>query len=444
MDITERYAESALAPGRKCDSRPSSEWQKWSGGELRERIGSTRCSVEYGGSSTGSSIACFPSPGGLTLLEAVGINARGEIVAMVGDERNAHGFHEGSSRVFHLTPNGQWTPPKIELRSIYHRKAFWITSSHKRRKIAMNRHRFLASLLAVAISVSLNLGAASAQSPSTVGRWDLGPVWDIAPVHMVLRQMVRWCSGRETYISGDDARLWDPATNTLTSLSKATYDLFCAGHTLMSDGNLFVPWRKSPDAIQWIAQRQHLQSRHEYLDTAARHECGTLVPNYHLDGNNEILVMTGTIDSVQLENPSASSVATHVGDLGAIWRTRFWKFTTIPGSIGPRSGMPSWRGPVQTTRISLSPGLAPGLISPCSFLAQLRDYGLSVMYSPWSILIAGGGSHPPTPPKSSSEGMRPRGGGTPTRWHFPVDIWIWRCCRIRHVLATGGTQWPWL
>ena len=46
-------------------------------------------------------------PAGVTLLEAVGINARGEIAALGGDERNAHGFHEGSSRVFHLTPNGQ-------------------------------------------------------------------------------------------------------------------------------------------------------------------------------------------------------------------------------------------------------------------------------------------------------------------------------------------------
>lgn len=46
-------------------------------------------------------------PGGVTLFEAVGINARSEIVAMGGDEQNAHGFHEGSSRVFYLTPNGQ-------------------------------------------------------------------------------------------------------------------------------------------------------------------------------------------------------------------------------------------------------------------------------------------------------------------------------------------------
>jgi len=50
--------------------------------------------------------AVVPVPSGVTLFEAVGINANGSILAMGGDERNAHGFHEGSSRAFLLTPTG--------------------------------------------------------------------------------------------------------------------------------------------------------------------------------------------------------------------------------------------------------------------------------------------------------------------------------------------------
>ena len=46
-----------------------------------------------------------PVPTGVVLLEAVGINGRGQILVLGGDEKNAHGFHEGSSRVFLLTPN---------------------------------------------------------------------------------------------------------------------------------------------------------------------------------------------------------------------------------------------------------------------------------------------------------------------------------------------------
>ena len=56
-------------------------------------------------------------------------------------------------------------------------------------------------------------------------------------------------------ISGDDARMWDPATNTLTSLAKAGYDLFCTGHTFLADGtilftggNLLTPFNGLPYA----------------------------------------------------------------------------------------------------------------------------------------------------------------------------------------------------
>ena len=51
--------------------------------------------------------AVVTTPAGLTLLEAVGINESGQIVALEGDENNTHGFHEGSNRVLLLTPIGQ-------------------------------------------------------------------------------------------------------------------------------------------------------------------------------------------------------------------------------------------------------------------------------------------------------------------------------------------------
>jgi probable HAF family extracellular repeat protein len=43
-------------------------------------------------------------PPGVTLLSAVGINARGQILALAGDDTDHHGDHEGSSRAFLLTP----------------------------------------------------------------------------------------------------------------------------------------------------------------------------------------------------------------------------------------------------------------------------------------------------------------------------------------------------
>jgi len=107
--------------------------------------------------------------------------------------------------------------------------------------MVMIQSRVFAVLLAVTLSISAFGETALAQTPAQVGRWDLGPVWDIASVHVVLLPSGKVMFWPGDYINGDDARLWDPVTNTLTSLAKANYDLFCAGHSFMADGKLFVP-----------------------------------------------------------------------------------------------------------------------------------------------------------------------------------------------------------
>ncbi len=41
-------------------------------------------------------------------------------------------------------------------------------------------------------------------------------------------------------ISGDDPQSWDPATETISTLTRPGYDTFCTGHSLLADGRLFV------------------------------------------------------------------------------------------------------------------------------------------------------------------------------------------------------------
>ena len=43
-------------------------------------------------------------PSGFVLMEASGINERGQIVALGRDQKNIHANHEGPSRAFLLTP----------------------------------------------------------------------------------------------------------------------------------------------------------------------------------------------------------------------------------------------------------------------------------------------------------------------------------------------------
>jgi galactose oxidase len=84
-------------------------------------------------------------------------------------------------------------------------------------------------------------------NPAIVGRW--GPVqsFDTTAVHAVhlpyepgaYEPLLQW--GKILYwgYSGGSARVWDPATNTITNVP-AQSNIFCAGHALTPDGDAFV------------------------------------------------------------------------------------------------------------------------------------------------------------------------------------------------------------
>ena len=166
----------------------------------------------------------------------------------------------------------------------------------------MSWRSVLALLVALVASWSFVCETAQAQT-STVGRWDLGPVWDIAPVHMMLTPSGKVIFWPGDYISGDDPRLWDPVTSTLTSLPKAGYDLFCVGHAFLGDGTLFVaggnlqtPYNGLPNA-SIFNPFTNVWTRLPDMNAARWY------PTTTFTGTGEVLVMTGDIDSVQLENP---------------------------------------------------------------------------------------------------------------------------------------------
>src|SRR6476620_12722013 len=106
--------------------------------------------------------------------------------------------------------------------------------------ILIKRHPILLMLFVLVVSWGLVVGNTHAQTPATVGQWTLGPVWDITPINMLVLPNGKVMFYPGFTINGDDARLWDPATNTLTGLAKAGYDLFCTGHTLLTDGTILI------------------------------------------------------------------------------------------------------------------------------------------------------------------------------------------------------------
>lgn len=69
-----------------------------------------------------------------------------------------------------------------------------------------------------------------------VGQWSTVQTWPAVSVHATLLP-----TGKVLFYSySDDPRLWDPATGTITTATQVGYNVFCTGHTLLSDGRLFV------------------------------------------------------------------------------------------------------------------------------------------------------------------------------------------------------------
>src|SRR5512138_740423 len=115
------------------------------------------------------------------------------------------------------------------------------SSSSCRSPNAMPRH---CARLAVAVLTAILLSTvatAQGQTPDTVGQWTSVQPLPYFPVHSHLMpngKVIVWPG--DGGVSGDDAASWDPATEAVTLLAKSGYDLFCSGHTWLSDGTLFV------------------------------------------------------------------------------------------------------------------------------------------------------------------------------------------------------------
>ncbi|HZV97989.1 MAG TPA: hypothetical protein VFF74_03265, partial [Methylophilaceae bacterium] len=80
-----------------------------------------------------------------------------------------------------------------------------------------------------------------AAANSVTGAWQNGPNFPFFPVHLHLLpngKIMIWPG--DGGVSGNDPRLYDPVSGSITSLAKPGFDVFCSGHSFLPDGRLFV------------------------------------------------------------------------------------------------------------------------------------------------------------------------------------------------------------
>ena len=298
----------------------------------------------------------------------------------------------------------------------------------------------LASLLW--LMMSWGIISSPAYANSTVGQWSLGPVWPIAPINMMMLPdgKVMFYPGNNG-ISGDDARTWDPATGSVTSLPRVGYDLFCTGHSFLRDGTALLTgghidiFVGLPDASVYDPFT-NVWSRKPDMNA------GRWYPSSTTMDNGDVLIMTGMIDTVQYENPLPQvwqpSSGTWRDLTSAVLKiyNYSWVFHAPFGN-----GKAIVAGPERQTRVLDTAGTGSWSFYSSFNYPDIRDYGSAAMYDTWHVLIAGGGQ----PPTNTAEVLnmadpsnpvwQPTGSMAFARRHMTLTL-----LPDDTVLATGGTS----
>jgi hypothetical protein len=255
------------------------------------------------------------------------------------------------------------------------------------------RHVFAQALSTLLVApVLLSPVPALGQADQT-GRWDTLVTLPFFPVHDHLLpngKVMIWPG--DGGISGNDPRLWDPATQSLTLLAQPGYDVFCSGHSFLADGRLFVAGGHIQNGVGLQRSSLYDPFANAWIG-APDMNAGRWYPTVTTLANGDALVVSGSIDNTVGTNTLPQVYQAGTGT----WRN----LSSAPLGLDLYPMMfvaPNGRvinvGPTQTTRALDTSGTgAWSTLGNSKF--GYRSYGSAVMYAEGKILLLGGGD-PPT------------------------------------------------
>lgn len=275
--------------------------------------------------------------------------------------------------------------------------------------------------------------AIRAQDPSIVGQWSAVQPLPIVAVHAHVLP-----TGKVLfYPYVDDPRLWDPATGVITSAAQAGYDIFCTGHSFLSDGRLLVTGGHIANNVG--------EPKASIYDPVANSwtrlpdmNAGRWYPSNTTLSNGDVLVVSGDEDTTVGVNP-----------LPQVWQTasNSWRDLTnaqlslhlYPAMYLAPNGKVFMAMPSDVTRYLDASGT--GLWTTVATRnSGFRDYGSSAMYDDGKVLVVGGGD----PPTNAAE-VIDLNAATPT-WRYVGSMSNARrqfdatLLPDGRVLATGGSS----
>lgn len=303
------------------------------------------------------------------------------------------------------------------------------------------RHLLFRSLSATLVLAQCTFGlltAAPAVAQSETGQWAMGPNLPYYPVHShVLPDgtVLFWPS--DLGHDGDDPRVWNPTTGTVTPITKAGFGLLCSGHVFTADGKLFVAGGHITSDVGLPEAALYDPATNTWT-RQPRMNAARWYPTAQPLGNGDVLVLAGNRDTTLGANP-----------IPQVWRaaTRTWR--TLKNAqlaqpyypymfIGP-NGRAFDAGPSRTTRY-LSTGGNGNWTVVATRTFGTRDYGSAVTYAPNRIIIAGGGNPPTATAEIINLAEAPPTWRATGSMNFPRRQMNATVLPDGRVLAIGGTR----
>jgi Domain of unknown function (DUF1929)/Kelch motif len=240
-------------------------------------------------------------------------------------------------------------------------------------------------------------------------------------------------------ISGNDPRLWNPADQSVTTLPKPGYDVFCTGHAFLGNGRLFVAGGHIQNGIG-LAKASLYDPFANTWAAAPDMNAGRWYPTVTTLANGDALVVSGSVDNTVGVNTLPQVYET----ANANWRSLTSAQLSLdlyPMMFLAPNGKVFNVAPTPATRYLDTSGTGAW-----SFVAWRnfgsRDYGSAVMYADGKILVLGGGD----PPTSTAEVIDLNQPSPSWRSVAPMSIARRQVNATLlpdgTVLVTGGTSGP--
>jgi hypothetical protein len=186
---------------------------------------------------------------------------------------------------------------------------------------------------------------------------------------------------------GNNPTLWDPVANTFSAASKAAYNIFCSGHSLLPDGRLLVTGGHNGASGYGYPYASIYDPNQDSWTQIPNMQDARWYPTNTTLANGDVLVVAGEI------TPGTYSA------LPQIWHpsTNSWINLTSAQLVQPLypmmflapNGQVFNAGPDQTSRYLNTSGTGGWSVVGNFNYSGSRDYGSSVIYD-GKVMIAGG------------------------------------------------------